>query len=37
MSLKLGWAEIDITPEKGTKIGLEGQFSRELPTRWIAE
>ena len=26
MSIKIGWAEVDITPEKGTKIGLEGQF-----------
>lgn len=24
--LKMGWSEIDITPEKGTKIGLDGQF-----------
>ena len=30
MSLKLGWAEIDITPEKGTKIGLEGQFFERI-------
>ena len=24
--LKFGWAEVDITPKKGTKIGLAGQF-----------
>jgi hypothetical protein len=24
--LKFGWAEVDITPKKGTKIGLLGQF-----------
>ena len=26
MTIKMGWAEVDITPEKGTKIGLDGQF-----------
>ena len=30
MSLKLGWAEVDITPEKGTKIGLAGQFFERI-------
>jgi len=24
--LKFGWAEVDITPTKGTKISLAGQF-----------
>lgn len=24
--IKIGWSEVDITPEKGTKIGLSGQF-----------
>ncbi len=26
MPIKIGWSEIDITPEKGVKIGLDGQF-----------
>ena len=30
MAIKLGWAEVDITPEKGTKIGLEGQFYERI-------
>ena len=30
MSLKMGWAEVDITPEKGTKIGLSGQFFERI-------
>ena len=30
MSLKTGWAEVDITPEKGTKIGLAGQFFERI-------
>ena len=30
MSLKIGWAEVDITPEKGTKIGLDGQFYERI-------
>lgn len=30
MLLKMGWAEIDITPEKGTKIGLAGQFFERI-------
>ena len=30
MSLKMGWAEVDITPEKGTKIGLAGQFFERI-------
>ncbi len=28
--LKFGWAEVDITPPKGTKIGLEGQFFERI-------
>ena len=24
--IKIGWSEVDITPKKGTKIGLAGQF-----------
>lgn len=30
MGLKMGWAEVDITPEKGTKIGLAGQFFERI-------
>ena len=30
MAIKLGWAEVDITPEKGTKIGLSGQFYERI-------
>lgn len=30
MALKLGWAEVDITPKQGTKIGLEGQFYERI-------
>lgn len=30
MAIKLGWAEVDITPEKGTKIGLAGQFYERI-------
>ena len=30
MSIKTGWAEVDITPEKGTKIGLAGQFFERI-------
>ena len=30
MSMKIGWAEVDITPENGTKIGLEGQFYERI-------
>ena len=30
MSLKFGWAEVDITPKKGTKIGLAGQFFERI-------
>ena len=30
MALKIGWAEVDITPEKGTKIGLAGQFFERI-------
>ncbi len=30
MSVKIGWAEVDITPEKGTKIGLAGQFFERI-------
>ncbi|MBQ6922847.1 MAG: hypothetical protein IJQ66_07150 [Clostridia bacterium] len=30
MSIKMGWAEVDITPEKGTKIGLAGQFFERI-------
>lgn len=30
MSIKIGWAEVDITPERGTKIGLEGQFFERI-------
>ena len=26
MSIKIGWSEVDITPKKGQKIGLAGQF-----------
>ncbi len=25
-NIKIGWSEVDITPEKGVKIGLDGQF-----------
>ena len=28
--LKMGWAEVDITPKKGTKIGLSGQFFERI-------
>ncbi len=28
--LKFGWAEVDITPKKGTKIGLAGQFFERI-------
>lgn len=28
--LKFGWAEVDITPKKGTKIGLSGQFFERI-------
>ena len=30
MSVKMGWAEVDITPAKGTKIGLAGQFFERI-------
>ena len=30
MSIKMGWAEVDITPAKGTKIGLDGQFFERI-------
>ncbi len=30
MKLKIGWAEVDITPQKGTKIGLDGQFFERI-------
>lgn len=30
MPIKMGWAEVDITPEKGTKIGLAGQFFERI-------
>ena len=30
MSIKMGWAEVDITPKKGTKIGLDGQFFERI-------
>ena len=30
MSINMGWAEVDITPEKGTKIGLAGQFFERI-------
>lgn len=29
-TIKLGWAEVDITPKKGTKIGLAGQFFERI-------
>ena len=28
--LKFGWAEVDITPKRGTKIGLDGQFFERI-------
>ena len=28
--VKIGWAEVDITPEKGKKIGLAGQFFERI-------
>ena len=28
--LKFGWAEVDITPKKGQKIGLAGQFFERI-------
>ncbi len=28
--IKIGWSEVDITPEKGTKIGLAGQFYERI-------
>ena len=28
--IKIGWAEVDITPKKGTKIGLAGQFFERI-------
>ena len=28
--LKFGWSEVDITPKKGTKIGLCGQFFERI-------
>ncbi len=28
--IKMGWAEVDITPKKGTKIGLAGQFFERI-------
>lgn len=28
--LRIGWAEVDITPPKGTKIGLAGQFFERI-------
>ena len=28
--IKIGWSEVDITPEKGTKIGLAGQFFERI-------
>ena len=30
MALKFGWSEVDITPKKGTKIGLAGQFFERI-------
>ena len=30
MSVKMGWAEVDITPAKGVKIGLAGQFFERI-------
>ena len=30
MSINIGWTEVDITPEKGMKIGLEGQFYERI-------
>ena len=30
MAIKMGWAEVDITPKKGTKIGLAGQFFERI-------
>lgn len=30
MAFKIGWAEVDITPAKGTKIGLSGQFFERI-------
>ena len=28
--IKMGWSEVDITPKKGTKIGLAGQFFERI-------
>ena len=28
--IKIGWAEVDITPEKGKKISLAGQFFERI-------
>ena len=28
--IKIGWSEVDITPQKGTKIGLAGQFYERI-------
>lgn len=28
--VKIGWSEVDITPEKGVKIGLSGQFFERI-------
>ena len=28
--IKIGWSEVDITPKKGTKIGLSGQFFERI-------
>ena len=28
--IKFGWAEVDITPKKGQKIGLAGQFFERI-------
>ena len=28
--IKIGWSEVDITPKKGTKIGLAGQFFERI-------
>ena len=28
--IKIGWSEVDITPKKGVKIGLAGQFFERI-------
>ena len=28
--IKMGWSEVDITPKKGQKIGLAGQFFERI-------